>query len=203
MTTAKSDYSTMNDLALAQLAGSGDMLAFEQIYRRQHHKVYNLCLRILANPNEAEDLTQDVFVQLYKKIHTFAGRSAFSTWCHRITVNQVLMHMRKKMVKCEIATESSKIPDKIMPGSQNPRHMNIHNKLLLEQVIAELPPGYKNVFELHDIKGFEHKEIARILNCSEGTSKSQLNKAREKLKKVINKMANPKMTSETTTPVFR
>src|SRR5690606_27088340 len=91
----------VKDFDLTQAAASGDMVAFEEIYQRHHRRVYSICLRMLQNAHEAEDLTQDVFIQLYRKIGSFRGDSAFTTWLHRMTVNQVLMHFRIRKVKYE------------------------------------------------------------------------------------------------------
>lgn len=180
------------DFELAQASSQGDMAAFEEIYQRHHRRVYSICLRMMQHPFEAEDLTQDVFVQLYRKIGGFRGDSAFTTWLHRLTVNQVLMHFRKPTVRSEKVTDAEDIPEQIVIGTANPHKMQIVDKLALENAIEQLPPGYKNVFVLHDVEGFEHEEVARILGCSVGTSKSQLHKARLKLRKFLKKKFPPR-----------
>lgn len=182
-----------NDTDLARRASDGDMAAFEEIYSRHHRRVYSICLRMLQNASEAEDLTQDVFIQLYRKIGSFRGDSAFTTWLHRMTVNQVLMHFRKRNVKFEKVTEEGETPDQIVSGTANPDRMRIVDKIALENAIDQLPDGYKNVFVLHDVEGFEHEEVARMLGCSVGTSKSQLHKARLKLQRLLKKKANPRL----------
>lgn len=187
------DLTKVKDFELTRAAGAGDMAAFEEIYNRHHRRVYSICLRMLQSPTEAEDLTQDVFIQLYRKIGSFRGDSAFTTWLHRMTVNQVLMHFRKRTVKFEKTTEEGETPDQIVPGTGNPFKMQVVEKLALDHAIEQLPPGYKNVFVLHDVEGFEHEEVARILGCSVGTSKSQLHKARLKLQKLLKKKANPRL----------
>ncbi len=192
------DLGTAKDFELTQSAGNGDMAAFEEIYKRHHRRVYSICLRMLQNPNEAEDLTQDVFIQLYRKIGSFRGDSAFTTWLHRMTVNQVLMHFRKRTVKYEKTTEEGDTPEQTVAGTANPERMRIIDKIALDNAIEQLPAGYKNVFVLHDVEGFEHEEVARILGCSVGTSKSQLHKARLKLQKLLKKKANPRMIGLTT-----
>ncbi len=181
------------DFELAQLASNGDMGSFEEVYKRHHRRVYSICLRMLQNASEAEDLTQDVFIQLYRKIGSFRGDSAFTTWLHRMTVNQVLMHFRKRTVKFEKTTEEGDTPEQIVSGTSNPEKMRIVDKIALDNAIEQLPNGYKNVFVLHDVEGFEHEEVARILGCSVGTSKSQLHKARLKLQKLLKKKANPRL----------
>ena len=187
------DLDKATDLQLAKSAGHNDMGAFEEIYKRHHRRVYSVCLRMLQNTSEAEDLTQDTFIQLYRKIGSFRGDSAFTTWLHRMTVNQVLMHFRKRSVKYEKTTEEGETPDQIVSGTTNPMRMQIVDKIALENAIEQLPLGYKNVFVLHDVEGFEHEEVARILGCSVGTSKSQLHKARLKLQKLLKKKANPRL----------
>ncbi len=187
------DIPKAKDFELTQAASKGNMAAFEEIYQRHHRRVYSICLRMLQNAFEAEDLTQDVFIQLYRKVGSFRGDSAFTTWLHRLTVNQVLMHFRKRNVKFEKTTEEGVTPEQIVPGTDNPFKMQIVDKMALENAIEQLPAGYKNVFVLHDVEGFEHEEVARILGCSVGTSKSQLHKARLKLRKLLKKKANPRL----------
>jgi len=184
---------TAKDFELTQAAAKGNMAAFEEIYNRHHRRVYSICLRMLQNATEAEDLTQDVFIQLYRKIGSFRGDSAFTTWLHRLTVNQVLMHFRKRNVKFEKTTEEGETPVQIVPGTEKANKMPIVDKIALEHAIDQLPTGYKNVFVLHDVEGYEHEEVARILGCSVGTSKSQLHKARLKLRKLIKKQAPPRL----------
>src|SRR3982751_3319025 len=183
----------VSDFNLAQAAAKGDMFSFEELYQRHHRRVYSVCLRMLQNTSEAEDLTQDVFIQLYRKIGSFRGDSAFTTWLHRMTVNQVLMHFRKRTVKFEKTTEEGETPIQVVPGTESPFKMPIVDKIAIENAINQLPAGYKNVFMLHDVEGFEHEEVAKILGCSVGTSKSQLHKARLKLQKLLKKKANPRL----------
>ncbi len=192
-TKSEVDIPKATDFELTQSAAKGDMGSFEEIYQRHHRRVYSICLRMLQNVYEAEDLTQDVFIQLYRKVGSFRGDSAFTTWLHRMTVNQVLMHFRKRNVKYEKTTEEGETPDQIVAGTGDPARMPIVDKIALENAIDQLPTGYKNVFVLHDVEGFEHEEVARILGCSVGTSKSQLHKARLKLRKLLKKKANPRL----------
>ncbi|CAN5439115.1 RNA polymerase sigma factor [soil metagenome] len=187
------NISSAKDFELTQLAAKGNMTAFEEIYNRHHRRVYSICLRMLQNTTEAEDLTQDVFIQLHRKIGSFRGDSAFTTWLHRLTVNQVLMHFRKRNVKFEKTTEEGETPVQVVSGTQNPRKMPVVDKIAIENAIEKLPNGYRNVFVLHDVEGYEHEEVARILGCSVGTSKSQLHKARLKLRKLLQKKAPPRL----------
>jgi RNA polymerase sigma-70 factor (ECF subfamily) len=148
---------------------------------------------MLQNTAEAEDLTQDVFIQLYRKIGSFRGDSAFTTWLHRMTVNQVLMHFRKRNVKFEKTTEEGETPVQIVVGTENSARMPIVDKIALDKAISLLPNGYRSVLVLHDIQGYEHEEVARILGCSVGTSKSQLHKARLKMRKLLKKKSPPRL----------
>ena len=182
------DTKQATDHALVQRAAGGDMQSFAELFERHNRRVYSLCLRMTQNVSEAEDLAQEVFVQLFRKIGSFRGESAFTTWLHRLTVNQVLMHFRKKKVRDEKMTEDGKTPDQIVTGTDNPNRMPVVDRIALDNAIAQLPPGYRAIFILHDVEGYEHEEIARMRGCSVGTSKSQLHKARLKLRRLLKQM---------------
>jgi len=182
---------TATDYELAQAASLGDISAFEYLYERHHRRVYSLCLRMTQNPSEAEDLAQEVFIQLFRKIGSFRGESAFTTWLHRLTVNQVLMHFRKRGVRMEQTTEDGETPVQVVAGTENPLQMPVVDRIAIDKAISQLPPGYRTVFILHDVEGHEHEEIARMLGCSVGTSKSQLHKARMKLRILLRQQAVP------------
>jgi len=177
--------SAATDYELAQSASTGDISAFELLYERHNRRVYSLCLRMTQNASEAEDLAQEVFIQLFRKIGSFRGESAFTTWLHRMTVNQVLMHFRKRGVKMEQTTEDGETPVQVVRGTENPMQMPVVDRIALDKAVGQLPPGYRTVFILHDVEGHEHEEIARMLGCSVGTSKSQLHKARMKLRGLL------------------
>lgn len=187
------DFRAMSDLQLTQLIAKGDGYAFEEIYRRHHFNTYGLCLRMLNyNFTEAEDLTQDAYLQLYRKAATFKGNSQFSTWFHRLTINVVLLHFRKKIVRMENVAEEADGVEVIFNLKHNYReHFDL--KRDIQSALDQMPPGYKQVFELHEIEGHEHKEVADIMGISEGTSKSQLHKAKLKLRKLIDRKANPRL----------
>jgi RNA polymerase sigma-70 factor (ECF subfamily) len=177
------------DAAVTSALDGDAMSGFEDLYRRHYRRVYSICLRMTGNIAEAEDLTQEVFIQLYRKLNSFRGEAAFTTWLHRLTVNQVLMHFRKRSVRSEITTDDGEVPDSVDPETINPEAMPIVDRIALESAIAELPPGYRAVFVLHDVEGYEHEEIAKLLECSSGTSKSQLHKARLKLRRLLRQKA--------------
>jgi RNA polymerase sigma-70 factor (ECF subfamily) len=192
VTVAEVDRPQESDFELAKKAAGGDGRAFEELYRRHYRRVFALCLRMMGNPVEAEDMTQDVFLQLYNKIGMFRGESAFTTWLHRMTVNQVLMHFRKKSTRSELLTEEGETPIQIVKGTENPGTMPVIDRISLEKALQQLPPGYRTVFVLHDVEGYEHYEISNMLGIAEGTSKSQLHKARLKLRQLIREQAASK-----------
>lgn len=186
-------YNTPELDALIRQAISGDQPAFNTIWEQYYRRVYSLCLRMLQNTSSADDLTQEVFIQVFRKLKTYKGESAFSTWLHRLTVNQVLMHWRKRTVKFEKTTDEGVLPEQIVLGSERATHMNVIDRLAIDEAISQLPDGYRRVFILHDIEGYEHEEVARILRCSIGTSKSQLHKARLKMRRLLKKKTNPRL----------
>jgi RNA polymerase sigma-70 factor, ECF subfamily len=180
-----------------RLAQAGNSAAFERLYRLHNRRVYSLCLRMVGNTAEAEDLTQEAFLQLFRKIATFRGESAFSTWLHRLAVNVVLMRLRKKS-----ATESSldemTEPDEESGGPRRDfgtpdlRLSGSIDRVNLQRAVDQLPPGYRAVFVLHDVQGYEHNEIAGIMDCSIGNSKSQLHKARMRLRELLHESMRDK-----------
>jgi RNA polymerase sigma-70 factor, ECF subfamily len=173
-----------------RLAQAGDAVAFEHLYQLHSRRVYALCLRMVGNPSDAEDLMQEAFLQLFRKIGTFRGESAFSTWLHRMTVNVVLMRLRKKTLPAASLEETTE-PDEETGGPRKDigapdlRLSGAVDRVNLERSIEKLPPGYRTVFVLHDVQGFEHNEIAGIMGCSVGNSKSQLHKARTRLRELL------------------
>jgi RNA polymerase sigma-70 factor, ECF subfamily len=171
-------------------AQAGDAAAFEFLYQLHSRRVYALCLRMLGNPPDAEDLMQEAFLQLFRKISTFRGESAFSTWLHRMTVNVVLMRLRRKSLPTDSLEETLEAdaeggaPKKDV-GTPDLRLAGAVDRVNLERSIEKLPPGYRTVFVLHDVQGYEHNEIANIMGCSVGNSKSQLHKARTRLRELL------------------
>jgi RNA polymerase sigma-70 factor, ECF subfamily len=181
-----------NELEEAQAierAKQGDADAFQALYDRHKRRVYSLCLRMTANTAEAEDLTQEAFLQLYRKIATFRGESAFSTWLHRLSVNVVLMHLRKKSLPVVSLEETTQGGDEESPrkdfGADDLALAGSIDRLQLQKAVDDLPPGYRTIFVLHDVQGYEHNEIATMVGCSIGNSKSQLHKARMKLRDML------------------
>src|SRR6266853_5182877 len=175
---------------MVRLAQQGNAAAFEQLYRRYSGRVYALCLRIVKNDSEAEDLTQEAFLLLFRKIHTFRGEARFSTWLHRLTVNLVLMGLRKKRYP-EVSLDATLEPGEeesrplLELGGPDLRLSGVVDRMNLSRAIEQLPDGYREMFILHDVEGYEHHEIAEILGCSGGNSKSQLYKARLRLRELL------------------
>ncbi|MHB1022143.1 MAG: RNA polymerase sigma factor [Acidobacteriaceae bacterium] len=167
----------------------GDPDAFSILYSMHKRRVYTLCLRMLGNVSEAEDMTQEAFLHLFRKLNSFRGESAFSTWLHRMTVNLVLMQLRKKGLQLVSLEETLDPSQEDGPkrdfGTLDPILTGSVDRVALERAVAELPPGYRLIFVLHDVEGYEHNEIAEILECSTGNSKSQLHKARLKLRELL------------------
>jgi RNA polymerase sigma-70 factor (ECF subfamily) len=174
-----------SDYVLARAAAGGGMTALGDLFERYHRRVYSVCLRMTHNPAEAEDLTQEVFLHLVKKIGSFRGDSQFNTWLHRLTVNLVLMHFRRGARRREWGTED---PETILSMAQRhkrPANLQLTNKIALASAMARLPRGCRAVFFLYDVAGYKHDEVASLLGCSVGTSKSQLHRARVKLRSLL------------------
>ena len=172
-------------------AQSHQAQSFEEVFRLHHRRVYSICLRMTGNPAEAEDLTQDVFVLVFRKLASFRGESAFTTWLHRLTVNQVLMHFRKSHVRKEQLTEDGEIPVGTTFDRSRFNRSPVLDRLALDEAIVQLPHGYRLVFVLHDVEGLEHSEIASLLGCSIGTSKSQLHRARMRMRLLLKQRTHP------------
>jgi RNA polymerase sigma-70 factor, ECF subfamily len=179
----------MTEAEVIAKAQAGNAECFEALYTRHKRRVFFLCLRMTGNYAQAEDLTQEAFLQLYRKIASFRGESAFSTWLHRLSVNIVLMNFRKKGL-AEVSLEQTlEVQQDYGPtkdiGMRDNLLQGAIDRITLEQSLGGLPPGYRIIFVLHDIEGYEHNEIARILGCSIGNSKSRLHRARMKLRTLL------------------
>jgi RNA polymerase sigma-70 factor (ECF subfamily) len=191
----------MPEAEAIRLAQQGNAEAFERLYQLHSRRVYSLCLRMVSNTAEAEDLTQEAFLQLFRKIGTFRGESAFSTWLHRLAVNVVLMRLRKKTAIVSSLDEMTE-PDEESAGPRRDfggpdlRLAGSIDRMNLQRAIEQLPQGYKSVFVLHDMQGYEHNEIAGIMGCSIGNSKSQLHKARMRLRELLHETLRDKAREE-------
>jgi len=185
-----SDSTTVTvDAEVVKRAQQGDSDAFATLFHAHKARIYSVCLRMTNNAAEAEDLTQDAFLQVFRKIATFRGDSAFSTWLHRIAVNTVLMHFRKKSLSQVSLDEPYNNSDgaKIRReyGTKDNRLAGCVDRVALASAIKELPHGYRTIFLLHEVEGYEHQEIAEMLGCSVGNSKSQLHKAKLRIRELL------------------
>jgi len=176
----------VNDIV--KRAQTGDAEAFEALYRLYSTRVYSLCLLMTGNQAIAEELTQETFLLVYRRLNTFRGDSLLSTWLHRVAVNAVLMYFRKRdtprnevsLDEVEVVEESVKVF-----GADDPALAHLSDRLTLERCIGALPEGYQLMLLLHDVEGYEHSEIASLLSCSVGNTKSQLHKARKLVRQML------------------
>lgn len=169
-----------DDRLVARLR-AGDPTAFEALYRRHAASIFGLLLRMLKNRADAEDLLQEIFLQAHDKLPSFEGRSAFGTWLYRLGVNRCLDHLRSRGAKEQARTDPLTMT-LAFPG----RGPGGTRRLELERAIGELPPSSRAAFLLHDVEGYEHKEVGDMLGIAVGTSKSLVHRARMKLRKRLN-----------------
>jgi RNA polymerase sigma-70 factor (ECF subfamily) len=179
---------TCSDVELVKRAQRGESEAFSDLFHAHKARIYSICLRMTNNTAQAEDLTQDAFLQVFRKLSTFKGNSALSTWLYRIAVNTVLMHFRKKALK-QVSLDEPSSHDATMVkreyGSRDGRLAGAVDRITLARAIKDLPTGYRTIFLLHEVEGYEHQEIAKILDCSVGNSKSQLHKAKLRIREFL------------------
>lgn len=173
------------DLELAARCRAGDADAFEELYRQHARRLFSLVFRMTGSAEDAEDLLQEVFLQAHRKLAGFRGESTLGTWLYRLAMNHCLDHLRGRPARMGRSTESLDAEDAFEPTAYAPVVPAAVSRVDLERAIAALPEGYRAAFLLHDVEGFEHREVAKILGVSEGTSKSQLHKARMKLRAIL------------------
>jgi RNA polymerase sigma-70 factor (ECF subfamily) len=192
----------LNEAEAIRRAQAGDPAVYEYLYRLHSRRVYALCLRMVRDTAEAEDLTQEAFLLLFRKIHTFRGESAFSTWLHRLAVNLVLMRLRKKSLPVFSIEAIPDAEDETAPlrsldlGAPDLIIEGAIDRINLQRCIQRLPAGFRKVFVLHDIQGYRHREIANLLGRSVGDSKSQLHKARKRLRESLREFQRDKARDE-------
>jgi RNA polymerase sigma-70 factor, ECF subfamily len=177
-----------SDADLVARAQQGEEAAFASLFEAYKRRVYTLCLRVTGSPLEAEDLTQEAFLKLFRRISTFHGDSTFSTWLHRLVLNEVFMHLRKKRnqeVPIPEADSSGERPVSVEYGRDDLQLTGAIDRISLRTALAKLSPGYRTAFILHDVSGYKHGEIARMMKWSVGNSKSQLHKARQRLRRLL------------------
>jgi RNA polymerase sigma-70 factor (ECF subfamily) len=173
------------DVELARRCQDGDATAFEEVYRAHAGRLYSLLFRMAGSAQDAEDLLQDVFLHAYRKLGSFRGDSTLGTWLYRLAVNHCLDVLRGRRTKMQKATDSLDEEDAKEPAAAMPVIPTAISRLDLDRAIAKLPEGCRAAFVLHDVEGFEHHEVASLLGVSQGTSKSQVHKARMKLRALL------------------
>ncbi len=164
----------------------GDSGAFEELYQRHSSRVYTVAYRMTGSGADAEDLVQDVFLQVHRRLDSYRGEAAFGTWVHRMTVNACLDLARSKQGRRQRSTDYVEDLDALVPPGRGPWRTDAAlDRLDLERAIAQLPPSYRRAFLMHDVEGLEHHEVGAALGIAEGTSKSLLHKARTRLRTLL------------------
>jgi RNA polymerase sigma-70 factor (ECF subfamily) len=182
----KDDQKTnLSDAELARLAAAGDRAAFAEIHHRYRGFVYSIALRMTRNEADAEDLTQESFLRLLRRIGSFRGDALFTTWLYRVVVNEVKMHFRVRNSRREVQTSEADTFERDLAPLHAPYSGQVIDRLAIKQAVENLPPGCRRAFILHDVEGYKHTESALILSRSNGTSKSQLHKARIRLREML------------------
>jgi RNA polymerase sigma-70 factor (ECF subfamily) len=177
------------EASLVQRAQRGDEQAFATLYRLHRKRVYAVCLQMTRDIADAEDLTQEAFLQVFRSVNSFRGDSAFSTWLYRIAVNTVLMKLRRRKAPPPLSLDEPVSADspslKREIGKLDLTLSGTVDRIALRRAVEELPAGCRQVFDLHEVEGFQHHEIAQLLECSIGNSKSQLHKAKMKMRDAL------------------
>jgi len=175
------------EIVMRAQAGCHD--AFSELYALHNRRVYATCMKIVHDASLAEDLTQETFLQVYRKIGSFHGDSMFTTWLHRLAVNSALMHLRKRVLSLisldQPIGEGSDEPAGRTIGCRDLHLAGTVDRIAINGAVADLAPGYRHVYILHDVHGYDHGEIASMLNCTRGNTKSQLHKARRNLRAAL------------------
>jgi RNA polymerase sigma-70 factor (ECF subfamily) len=178
-----------SERSLVQRAQAGDEQAFAMLFQGHKKRVYSVCLLMTKDIAEAEDLTQEAFLQVFRSVGSFRGDSAFSTWLYRVAVNTVLMKLRRRksppIVSLDepVSSESPSLRRDV--GKADPRLSGAIDRIALRRAMQELPEGCRQIFALHEVQGYQHHEIAKMLDCSVGNSKSQLHKAKMKMRDLL------------------
>ena len=173
------------DMALVERCRRGDLAAFEELYRAHAGKLFSVACRLLGNATDAEDLLQEIFLSAHRKLEGFRGESALGTWLYRLATNHCLDHLRSRAARMNQVTDAlDDEPLQANPGSRGLAEQTV-TKMDLERALARLPEGCRAAFVLHDVEGLEHREVAEALGIAEGTSKSQVHKARQRLRALL------------------
>lgn len=180
--------SNQPDEALARLAANGNAAAFDEIYSRHRSFVYSIALRMTGNPADAEDLTQESFVSVLRRVGSFRAEASFTTWLYRLVTNQVKMHFRYRSSRPEMQPSDGETPEPwLAVARRNDPREQLIDRLAIEQAMLRLAPGYRSAFIRHDVEGYKHDEAARLSGHTVGTSKSQLHKARANLRTMLSR----------------
>src|SRR5713226_7286473 len=178
-----------SERSLVQRAQAGDEQAFATLFQLHKKRVYSVCLLMTKDVAEAEDLTQEAFLQVFRSINSFRGDAAFSTWLYRVAVNTVLMKLRRRKSPPVLSLDepvSSESPSLRRDfGKSDPHLSGAVDRIALRRALQELPEGCRKIFALHEVEGYQHHEIAQLLHCSIGNSKSQLHKAKLKMRDLL------------------
>lgn len=185
-TKSERSESRKSDIVLVQRALDGDADAFATLFQLHKGRVYAVCLRMTNNTADADDLTQEAFIQAFRKLATFRGESALSTWLHRVAVNTALMHFRRHPA-AHASLDQPGDGETVRREFGKPDHRlnDSLDRIALTRALEALPAGYRTIFELHEIGGYGHREIAKLLRCSVGNSKSQLHKAKQRIRECL------------------
>ena len=178
-----------SQLSLVRRAQEGDEEAFATLFQQHKNRVYSVCLLMTKDVAEAEDLTQEAFLQVFRTVGSFRGESAFSTWLYRVAVNTVLMKLRRRKSPPTVSLDEPVSADSPSLhrdfGKNDPDLTGLVDRLALRRALLELPEGCRRIFSLHEVEGYQHHEIAQLLDCSIGNSKSQLHKAKLKMRDLL------------------
>ena len=178
-----------SQLSLVRRAQSGDEQAFATLFQQHKSRVYSVCLLMTKDVAEAEDLTQEAFLQVFRTVGSFRGEAAFSTWLYRVAVNTVLMKLRRRKSPPTISIDEPVHPDSPTLhrdfGRNDLELTGVVDRIALRRALADLPEGCRTIFALHEVEGYQHHEIAQLLDCSIGNSKSQLHKAKLKMRDLL------------------
>jgi RNA polymerase sigma-70 factor (ECF subfamily) len=174
-----------NDLALVERCRQGDLGAFEELYRTHAGRIFSLAVRMLGNTADAEDLLQEIFLSAHRKLDSFRGEAALGTWLYRLATNQILDYVRSRAARTGQLTDGLDDASVVADGLGHRLGDRAIDRIDLERALAQLPEGCRAAFVLHDVEGLEHREVADVLGIAEGTSKSQVHKARLRLRALL------------------
>lgn len=173
------------EMALVERCRKGELGAFEELYRTHAGRLYSLAWRMVGNPSDAEDLLQEIFLSAHRKLDTFRGDAALGTWLYRLGMNQILDYLRSRAARAGQLTDGIDDASLLADASSRRIDASAIDRVDLERAIAQLPEGSRAAFVLHDVEGLEHREVADVLGVAEGTSKSQVHKARLRLRALL------------------